>query len=92
MPNAPLRTALNVALARVQEAGPSVLVVSVGLDTAETDPVGSFRLKGTDYAEAGRRIGLLRLPTVFVLEGGYDVQRMGIHIAELLEGFDHGQA
>lgn len=85
-------SALNVALARVQEAGPSVLVVSVGLDTAETDPVGSFRLKGTDYAEAGRRIGLLRLPTVFVLEGGYDVQRMGIHIAELLEGFDHGQA
>ena len=41
-----------------------------------------------DFAEAGRRIGRLGLPTVFCMEGGYAIEQVGINAVNVLEGFE----
>jgi len=79
--------ALETALARIERQDPGALVVSLGVDTWEGDPICSFALKTTDYRRIGRRIGALGLPTVIVMEGGYAVESLGANVAEFLEGF-----
>lgn len=37
---------------------------------------------------AGAMIAELRRPTLFVMEGGYDIDEEGINVAEVLKGFE----
>ena len=46
-----------------------------------------FRLKPADYLRMGERIAALKLPTLFVFEGGYAVDALGEITAYVLEGF-----
>ena len=62
-------------------------MVSLGVDTFEKDPISSFKLKSEDFVSYGRRIGAARLPTLFVLEGGYAVKEIGINAVNVLEGY-----
>lgn len=80
--------ALEVGCRRIVESGAEALVVSLGVDTWEGDPISHFRLKTTDYPAIGRRIAALGLPTVFVLEGGYAVAAIGDNVAGVLTGFE----
>jgi acetoin utilization deacetylase AcuC-like enzyme len=41
-----------------------------------------------DFLAAGRMIGGLEIPTLFVMEGGYDVAEVGVNVANLLKGFE----
>jgi acetoin utilization deacetylase AcuC-like enzyme len=66
---------------------PQALVVPLGLDTYEGDPISGFKLKSADYFKVGRAIGELQLPTLFTLEGGYAVADFGINTVNVLEGF-----
>ena len=63
------------------------LVVSLGVDTFEGDPISGFRLRCADYLRIGAEIAAARLPTVFVFEGGYAVAEVGINTVNVLEGF-----
>jgi acetoin utilization deacetylase AcuC-like enzyme len=81
------RRALDRALERVTEHGTELVVVALGVDTFEGDPISSFALKTADYLEMGRLIAGLGLPTVFVMEGGYDVGPIGENVANVLDGF-----
>ena len=65
---------------------PDALVVSLGVDTFEGDPISFFRLATADYLEVGRRIGALRLPTLYVMEGGYAVDEIGTNTVNVLSG------
>lgn len=56
---------------------PAALVVSLGTDTAATDPVGGLGLSPDAYPRIGEAIAALGLPTVSVHEGGYDLGRIG---------------
>jgi acetoin utilization deacetylase AcuC-like enzyme len=40
------------------------------------------------YRKIGRRIGALKKPTFFVLEGGYRGEKNGLDIDQLLTGFE----
>jgi acetoin utilization deacetylase AcuC-like enzyme len=40
------------------------------------------------FAEAGRRLGALGLPTVFVQEGGYVLSTLGSLVLRVVEGFE----
>ncbi len=80
--------ALETGCRRIAEAGAEALVVSLGVDTYEGDPISHFRLKTSDYPVIGRRIAALGLPTVFVLEGGYAVAAIGDNVAGVLTGFE----
>ncbi len=81
------RHALREGLAAVRAHGTGALVVALGVDTFEADPISGFRLASADYFDVGSDIATVGLPTVFVLEGGYAVAEVGINVANLLEGF-----
>ena len=74
------------------EGGVGFLVVALGLDAAAGDPEGPFEVTGDGYREAGRLIGLLGVPTVFVQEGGYALERLGELLTATLTGFEEGLA
>jgi acetoin utilization deacetylase AcuC-like enzyme len=80
--------ALERALARVAAFGPELLLVSLGVDTAAADGIGDFNLEPDDFAEVGRRIAGLGLPTLFVQEGGYNVEQIGRSVLAVLRGFE----
>jgi len=63
------------------------LVVSLGVDTFEGDPISGFKLKSEDYLRMGEDLADAGLPTVFVFEGGYAVAEVGINTVNVLEGF-----
>ena len=69
---------------------PDILIVSLGVDTFEKDPISQFKLKSDDYPKIGKRIAELGLPTLFVMEGGYAVDEIGVNAVGVLTGFDQG--
>ena len=80
--------ALVKGLARIRDYAPDVLVVSLGVDTFEKDPISQFQLKSEDYLQVGERIAGLGLPTLFVMEGGYAVEEIGVNVVNVLTGFE----
>ncbi|MFT3953610.1 MAG: histone deacetylase family protein [Piscinibacter sp.] len=84
------REALQQALAAVRGFGAQALVVPLGVDTFEGDPISGFTLKSADYLTMGADLAALALPTVFTFEGGYAVAEVGINAANVLEGFAAG--
>jgi len=83
--------ALNTACARIRAFGPDVLLVSLGLDTFEHDPISQFRLKTEDYLRMGGALAALKLPTLFLFEGGYNIEHLGEITVNVLEGFEGGE-
>jgi len=84
--------ALRAALARIAGFRADALVVSLGVDTFAEDPISFFRLQSADFLAYGRMIGGCALPTLFVLEGGYAVDAIGINVVNVLTGFETAQA
>ncbi|MBI3673307.1 MAG: histone deacetylase family protein [Rhizobiales bacterium] len=79
--------ALDGACRRIRAYKPDVLVVSLGVDTFKDDPISFFKLSSPDFKTYGGRIARLKLPTLFVMEGGYAVEAIGINTVNVLEGF-----
>jgi acetoin utilization deacetylase AcuC-like enzyme len=67
-------------------AGADALVVSLGVDAAADDPESPLLVTADGYAEAGRLLGALGLPTVVVQEGGYHLESIGELVAACLSG------
>lgn len=80
--------ALERGCRRLQAYAPDALVVSLGLDTYEGDPISKFRLASSDFSRLGERLGRLGLPTVFVLEGGYATAQLGANAVAVLNAFE----
>ena len=68
---------LQIALQALREMSPRFLVLSLGLDTHAEDPLANFALSTSTYAEMAKQIARLKLPTLIVLEGGYNLNRLG---------------
>jgi acetoin utilization deacetylase AcuC-like enzyme len=83
--------ALDRALAAINLTGIEQIAVSAGFDTFQSDPLASLGLSSGCYRTIGSRIAKLRLPRFAVLEGGYDVEHLGVNIHHFLQGF-FGQA
>jgi acetoin utilization deacetylase AcuC-like enzyme len=79
--------ALDDAVSVIGRYAPDGLIVSLGVDTAAEDP-DTFRLVADDYPRLGAAIARLRLPTVFVQEGGYDLGVLGRNVVGVLRGFE----
>lgn len=80
--------ALDAALARIRSFEPEALVVSLGVDTFEHDPISSFKLRSDDYVRLGAALRTLALPALFVMEGGYALEAIGANITNALIGFE----
>ena len=84
----PWAEALEDACARVAAYAPDALVISLGVDTYKDDPISFFRLESADFRTYGGRLAGLGLTTLFVMEGGYAIEEIGINTVNVLEGFE----
>jgi len=78
---------LEKALKKVNWGKVEALAVSAGFDT-HLDDLASLGLTEGSYRLIGKRIGKLKKPTFFVLEGGYRGEQNGLDIHQLLCGFE----
>jgi acetoin utilization deacetylase AcuC-like enzyme len=81
--------ALEDAMKAIAEAGAEALVVSLGVDAFEGDPISRFQLSTADFSRLGKQLRTAGLPTVFVLEGGYAVSEIGRNVLAVLESFEY---
>lgn len=80
--------ALEELLKEIRQYGPDELIVSLGVDAFEGDPISRFRLSSTDFSRLGECLGAQGYRTVFVFEGGYAVDALGTNVTNVLEGFE----
>jgi len=83
------RPALDAAAHAITDFGADGLVVSLGVDTAAEDP-DRFELGADDFSRLGATIGALRLPTLLVQEGGYELSVIGRNVVNVLRGVEGG--
>jgi len=82
------KKSLNKTICIVKNYNPDFLLISLGVDTFENDPISFFKLKSDDYFDVGGIISSLNLPTLFVMEGGYAINEIGINTVNILKGFE----
>jgi len=79
---------LDTAIECTAERAPAVLVVSLGVDAVDDDPIGGFRLPVRSFARIADRIAELDVPVLVVQEGGYDLDTIGDCVSEFLLHLD----
>lgn len=79
--------ALGELLRPLGQFAPEALVVALGLDTYQGDPLQGMTISTPGFARIGEIIGGLRLPTVLVQEGGYPCPELGANLVNFLQGF-----
>lgn len=79
---------LQEVLAGVQGFAPDALVVALGLDASEHDPLAFLRITTAGFRRIGEALGGLQMPTVLVQEGGYLSEHLGSNLAATLAGFE----
>ena len=78
---------LDKALKKIGNFAPDYLVVSLGLDTYEEDPISFFKIHARHYQAMGQQLAGVSCPVLFVFEGGYAVSALGNNTVNVLEGF-----
>ena len=71
----------------IREFKPTYLVVSAGMDIYADDPLGTIKISTAGIGEIGKRIAELGLPTVVVMEGGYNNDALGRNMVTFLSPF-----
>lgn len=79
--------ALDHATNAIKAFGADALVISLGLDIHQNDPISQFALTHDDFSRLGETLGRIDLPTVIVFEGGYAVDDLAVNAANTLTGF-----
>jgi len=79
--------ALASAITAIHAFRPDALVVPLGFDASEFEPLAALKVTEEGFARAGAAIGKLRLPTAFCQEGGYNVDVLGQLLKRFLSGF-----
>src|SRR3546814_13767840 len=82
---------LEQARAAVEAFRPDVLVIALGLDPSERDPLAFFAVTTAGFSRIGERLGGTPWPTLIVQEGGYVSDILGDNLAAVLAGFETGR-
>ncbi len=82
---------LAVAERTLTAFAPGALVVALGLDASEHDPLAALAVTTDGFRRIGAAIARLGLPTVFVQEGGYLSELLGANLAAALAGFEQAR-
>ncbi len=80
--------AIATALARIQAYDPGVLVIALGLDAHEADPLQGGKVTHAGFARIAREIASLSRPTVIVQEGGYLTEHLSENLAMFLTSYE----
>jgi acetoin utilization deacetylase AcuC-like enzyme len=78
---------LDEALVLIRNFTPRYLVISAGMDIYADDPLGTIRVTTNGIGEIGKRIASLGLPSVIVMEGGYNNDVLGTNVVTFSENF-----
>jgi acetoin utilization deacetylase AcuC-like enzyme len=89
--DAPWLAAGDQAITRLGEFAPGALVVALGLDASESDPLQGLKVTGPGFHAMAKKISGLGLPTVLVQEGGYLSDDLGRNLVQFLAGFEEGR-
>jgi len=81
-----LIAALSTASELIDRFGADVLVVSLGLDMYEGDPIADLAVTPDGFARSGALVRELDLPTVVLQEGGYATDALGTNAVAWLRG------
>jgi len=81
------RTHLKRAITAIKKFSPQYFVIAMGLDTAKSDPTGSWALMPDDFFKNGAMLAELKLPTLIVQEGGYRTKTLGQNARRFFEGY-----
>jgi acetoin utilization deacetylase AcuC-like enzyme len=79
--------ALATGIAAVEKFDPQAIVVSLGFDASEHEPLNALSVTSEGFARAGAMIAALKRPTLLVQEGGYAVDWLGRLLTSFLGGF-----
>jgi acetoin utilization deacetylase AcuC-like enzyme len=79
--------AIDDGIAAARAFGAEALVVSLGFDASEHEPLGMLKVTEDGFARAGAAIGAMRLPTAIIQEGGYNLELMGTLLERFLNGW-----
>jgi len=79
---------LDVAAKAIKAFAPGALVVALGLDASEHDPLRGLAVTTDGFRRIGEAIAGMGLPTVFVQEGGYLSDILGQNLTAVLGGFE----
>ncbi|NIY74859.1 histone deacetylase family protein [Thalassospira sp. HF15] len=83
----PWLAAIDSALARIAAFDPGAIVLSLGLDTHEEDPLMGMKVSWDGLRRAGEKIAAAGYPTVIVQEGGYLSPALPTSLSSFLSGF-----
>jgi acetoin utilization deacetylase AcuC-like enzyme len=85
--DAPFLAELDRALQAITLWGADTLVLALGLDAFAGDPFAGLAVTTQGFAQIGRDIAALGLPTLIVQEGGYLCPELGQNLAAVLKAF-----
>lgn len=83
---------LDRAFAAIDAFEPDALVIALGLDASEKDPLAFLNVTTNGFWAIGERLGRDGRPTVLVQEGGYISDILGDNLSAVLSGFDSARA
>ena len=86
--NEPWLQALYAALIRIDKYQPGALVIALGLDAHEADPLKGGTVTQAGFARMAAAIACLDLPTVIVQEGGYLTEHLPDNLAMFLASYE----
>jgi acetoin utilization deacetylase AcuC-like enzyme len=79
--------AIDQGLAAIRAFGAEALVVPLGFDASEHEPLNALMVTQDGFARAGALIRAAGLPCCITQEGGYNVQLIGTLLQRFLHGF-----
>lgn len=82
--------AIDQAKAAIQSFDPGLLIIALGLDASETDPLRGLSVTTSGFNRIGQAIASFDLPTVFVQEGGYLSDVLSDNLSAVLSGAQSG--
>ncbi|MHC1949818.1 histone deacetylase family protein [Bradyrhizobium sp. UFLA06-06] len=80
--------ALAAAEKAIRAFAPTALVVALGLDASEKDPLAGLAVTTDGFRRIGEGLARFGLPTVLVQEGGYLSDILGANLTAVLGGFE----
>lgn len=83
--------ALGIAEKSITAFAPGALVVALGLDASEHDPLAGLAVTTEGFRNIGAAIARIGVPTVFVQEGGYLSDLLGTNLNSVLAGFEQAR-
>lgn len=83
--------ALAKAKKTIEAFAPGALVIALGLDASEHDPLKGLAVTTDGFRRIGQAIARIGLPTVLVQEGGYLSEYLGPNLTSVLAGFEEAR-